>query len=170
MTKAGLSQRVQSLKGSDFTRKALRLFDYLSSDQFRQDLTNNVGVCLSGNPAVRYDVFGIMAKPFAIEGRSVFYCTVNQLVFYLEHDDERRKFLTRCRYLFINDFEKDHKTQPDNPYTPRERMEVEEFLRFRTEVGLLTNYSATRQWSGLRWWSPDFLQGQADYIRDISLA
>lgn len=110
----------------------------------------------------------MQAKGFAIAERHVFYCTLHAFIYFLESNDDRRKMLTRCKYLFLDGFEKDFRSE-EVPYTLYQRMEVEDFLKARIDAGLVNNFAACRRWGQLRWWSADFINGMTSYVRDIAL-
>lgn len=146
------------------------LLAYLRSDAYTDDLENGVGICLTGNPAIRSDLLALVAKGLALNNRSTWFCSVHYLVQMLDNGtDEDKAKLGKHGNLFVDWFEKDF-GNGECPYTYMQRAEVEEFLSARHRAGLATSFAATTAWNKLRWWSRDFIAFFEPKIVNIYIA
>lgn len=150
----------------DFGRKAPELFDYLGSSAYASDLSDGRGVCLSGDPTIRSDLLAMMAKPAAFEGRPTALISLHALVPVLEHNQERRDFIARTEFLFVDWFEREFNSET-SPYSYNQLCDVEDFLAARMHSGRATHFAACRRWGQLKWWSRDFIGLMQPKVIDI---
>lgn len=165
---AGIPLKYRSLTKKDFERKGAILFDYLGSPAYAEDLAEGKGICLSGNPAVRSDLLAMMAKGSALAGRSTVLVSLHQLVPLIANNEERRNFITRADFVYVDWFEREFR---DNacPYTFSELCDVEDFIVGRSHGNRATNFASCKRWEQLSWFSRDFLGAMSDHVIDIVL-
>jgi hypothetical protein len=147
-------------------KNAEEVVAYLQSNQYEADLKQKIGVCLTGNPPLRAKLFMLMARPYAMEGRSVYYTSLASLAYALDEADVKAKMLSRVAFLFVERFEV---TFSDDaiPLSVDQRFRVEEFLLQRLNAGRITNFSASDEWMKLKWWSAQFLRTYKEQITDL---
>lgn len=150
-------------------RKAPDLFAYLNSDLYGNDTQEGRGICLYGDAALRSDLLALIAKGHAAAGRSTMFLTVHALLYFIEHDQEKRTELAKVKNLFIDGFERMFTKEYDCPYTFYQQVEIEEFLTGRRNSGLINNFNTHHAWSSVRWWSRDFIAANAEVVREIKL-
>lgn len=168
LEKAGIPLKVRNLTRKDFGKKGSELFDYLASPAYAEDLSEGKGVCLSGDPSIRSDLLAMMAKPAAFEGRPTSLISLHSLVPILEHSPEKREFIMRAEFVFVDWFEREF-TNATSPYSYHQICDVEDFLSTRMHAGRVTHFSACRRWNQLAWWSKDFLGLMQPKVQDIVL-
>jgi hypothetical protein len=166
LEQAGIPLKVRKMTRKDFGSKGSELFDYLGSSAYAQDLSDGKGVCLSGNPAIRSDLLALMAKPAALEGRSTSLISLHGLVPTIENNPERREFIQRAEFVFIDLFEREFHGD-GCPYTYHQRVDVEDFLLSRMHSGKATHFAASSRWNQLKWWSKDFVGLMQPKVQDI---
>ena len=167
--KAAIPPRLWKAKAKDYRSKAPTLFDYLESDARSDDIANGIGIALYGNPAIRTDVFGMVAKGHAAAAQSVQLLSVHRLLYFMEHDDERKRECAKVKHLFVDGFEKEFTTDATSPYTYYQQIEIEEFLQSRRDAGLLNHYSVSNKWSAVKWWTREFIAAQGAAVVEIKL-
>jgi hypothetical protein len=168
LERAGIPLKIRKLTRKDFGSKAAELFDYLGSSAYADDLSDGKGVCLSGDPAIRSDLLALMAKAPALAGRSTSLISLHSLVPAIENNPERRDFILRAEFVFIDWFEREFKNDTP-PYSYHQLCDVEDFLASRMHGGRATHFSASNRWGQLKWWSKDFLGLMQPKVQDIVL-
>jgi hypothetical protein len=166
---ANLPITVRNLSRSMFpTKRVGNLMAYLASGAYAEDLSNGIGVYIYGSADIRSQVFSLIAKPFAMSGKGVFFCSLHHLISILKSDKEKRATLARTQHLFVDMFEKEF-VDGVCPYTVWERSLVEEFLQQRITNKFVSHYSAGKKLDQLKWWSRDFLQVAEATVTQISI-
>jgi hypothetical protein len=165
-----LPPSVRNFSRKDFVKHGFQALDYIASAAYVYDQANGIGICMTGNAALRGNLFPFIAKPFALARRSTWYCSVHSLQYLLEAgSDETRIHLANCETLFLDWFEKDFGNE-GCPYTYTQRADIEQFLVTRLRSGFITNFSARAPWMQLKWWSRDLLEVFEPKIVDIQVS
>jgi hypothetical protein len=141
------------------------IFDYVNSDRYTEDRGAGIGAVVHGAGAGRLNTFIAMARAMALMQDAVIYAHL-QLIEHVVTEDSHPAYddIVGARALFIQSA---FDGSIDMPLTGYARMQVETFLRERTERGQRNYFSMSRPLLEAGWWSMDFRMHQNEACRSF---
>jgi hypothetical protein len=143
------------------------IFDYVNSDNYTQDRAGGIGAVIHGVSASRMSTFIATARAMALMQDAVLYVHLHLVELAVSEDNHPvYDDVVAAKALFIQSA---YDGSIDMPLSGYARLQLETFLRERTERGQRNYYSMSKPMLEASWWSMDFRMHQNEVCRSFEV-